>query len=82
MTQTGTAQTGMTRELEFLVFAMERYRQAKGLTPREVADVFRNHGLSQVVLDNYYLYHIELPAHMIADLDSYRLTGKPLDAEM
>lgn len=70
----------MTRELEFLAYAMERYRQAKGLTPSEVANVFRDGGLSQVVLDNYYLYHIESPTHMVADLDSYLLTGKPLDA--
>ena len=70
----------MTRELVFLAYAMERYRQAKGLTPAQVADVFRNGGLSQLVLDNYYLYHIESPAHMVADLDSYLLTGKPLDA--
>ncbi len=71
----------MTRELEFLAYAMERYRRAKGLTPAEVADVFHNGGLSQVVLDNYYLYRIESPTHMVADLDSHLLTGKPLDAE-
>jgi hypothetical protein len=69
----------MTRELEFLAYAMERYRQAKGLTPAEVARLFRERGLSGRVLDNYYLYHIESPAHMVADLDSYLERGRPLD---
>lgn len=71
----------MSDELEYLAFAMEKYRQAKGLTPLETATLFREKGLSQRVLDNYYLYHIESPAHMIADLDSYLATGRPLDAE-
>ena len=70
----------MSAELEFLAFAMERYREAKGLSPAEVASLFRERGLSQVVLDNYYLYHIESPAHMIADLDSYLATGGLVDA--
>lgn len=52
------------------------------MTPAEVARVFRDSDLSQVVLDNYYLYHIESPAHMIADLDSYRTCGKPLDVAL
>ena len=71
----------MSAELEFLVFAMERYREAKGLSPAEVARLFRERGLSQLVLDNYYLYHIESPAHMIADLDSYLATGGPVDVQ-
>lgn len=70
----------MTKELEYLAYAMEKYRAAKGMTPGQVARVFREEGLSQIVLDNYYLYHIESPAHMIADLDSYRAHGHALDA--
>lgn len=70
----------MTAELEYLAYAMEKYRQAKGLTPPEVSRLFRENGLSQKVLDNYYLYHIESPANMVADLDSYLATGRPLDA--
>lgn len=70
----------MSRELEYLAFAMEKYRQAKGMTPSEVSRLFRERGLSQRVLDNYYLYHIESPANMVADLDSYLATGRPLDA--
>lgn len=70
---------GMTDELAYLAFAMEKYRTAKGITPAEVAKVFCDEGLSRIVLDNYYLYHIESPDHMIADLDQYRATGTLLD---
>ncbi|MBQ9005518.1 MAG: DUF3791 domain-containing protein [Atopobiaceae bacterium] len=70
----------MTAELEYLAYAMERYRAAKGMSPAEVAALFRERGLSQVVVDNYYLYHIESAEHMIADLDHWLETGSHLDA--
>lgn len=66
----------MNREMRFFAFAIEYYRQAKGLTGPEVADLFQKRGLSQIVLDNYYLYHIESPDLMVADLDLYLETGK------
>ena len=44
----------MSKEMRFLVFAIEHYRQAKGLTGPEVAALFREKGLSQYVLDNYF----------------------------
>ena len=50
----------MSKEMRFLVFAIEYYRQAKGLTGPEVAALFREKGLSQYVLDNYFLYHLSL----------------------
>lgn len=66
----------MSREMRFLVFALEYYRQAKGLTGPEVADLFKTHELSQYVLDNYYLFHIESPDLMVADIDSFVATGR------
>ena len=55
----------MSKEMRFLVFAIEYYRQAKGLTGPEVAALFRDKGLSQYVLDNY------LP-HRVSRLDGCR----------
>ena len=66
----------MSREMRFLVFAIEYYRQAKGLSGPEVAELFRKKGLSQYVLDNYFLYHIESPDLMVADIDRCVQTGK------
>ncbi len=67
----------MSKDMRFLVFAMEYYRNAKGLTGPEVADLFAKRGLSQFVLDNYFLYHIESPDLMVQDLDAYLETEKP-----
>lgn len=67
----------MSKELTFLVFAIEYYRQSKGISGPEVADLFATQGLSQMVLDNYYLYHIEAPDLMVADLDRFLETGEP-----
>lgn len=66
----------MSKEMRFLVFAIEYYRQAKGLTGPEVAALFREKGLSQYVLDNYFLYHIESPDLMVADIDRYVEMGE------
>jgi hypothetical protein len=41
-----------------------------------VAALFREKGLSQYVLDNYFLYHIESPDLMVADIDRYVETGE------
>ena len=68
--------TRRSKEMRFLVFAIEHYRQAKGLTGPEVAALFREKGLSQYVLDNYFLYHIESPDLMVADIDRYVETGE------
>ena len=61
----------MSKEMRYLVFAVEYYRQAHGLTGVEVADLFASQGLYKLVLDNYYLYHIESPNHMVAEIDRY-----------
>ena len=66
----------MSKEMRFLVFAIEHYRQAKGLTGPEVAALFREKGLSQYVLDNYFIYHIESPDLMVTDIDRYVETGE------
>ena len=65
----------MSREMTYLVFAIEYYRQAKGLTGPQVADIFAKKELSQFVLDNYFLYHIESPDLMVADIDRFLETG-------
>ena len=59
----------MSAETRSLVFAIECYRSRKGLTGREVADLFEEHGIFQFMRDNYFLFHIESPDHMIVEVD-------------
>ena len=68
----------MSAQLRYLAFAAEYYRSKRGLSGRELADLFKEHGVYQLILDNYYLYHIESPDHMVADIDHFIATGKVL----
>ena len=68
----------MTEQMRFLVFAAEYYRQSRGLSGRELADLFSERGIYQLILDNYYLYHIESPENMAADIDHCLATGSVL----
>ena len=61
----------MSREAEYLVFAVERYRFAKGLTGAQVAGLFGQYGVSKFILDSYELFHIESEQNMIDAVDEF-----------
>jgi len=61
----------MSREGEYLVFATEQYRHAKGLSGSEVIELFRRHGVEKYILSMFELFHIESEANMIAAVDEY-----------
>jgi len=59
----------LSKENEFLVFAVEYYRNAKNLTGEEVAELFLKNGVYQLIIDNYFLYHIESPNNFVFEID-------------
>ena len=59
----------MSREGEYLVFAAEQYRFAKGLTGAQVAELFEKYGVSKFIIDSFELFHIESEENMIAAVD-------------
>lgn len=61
----------MSREGDYLVFATEQYRAAKGLSGREVVDLFLKYDVERFIIDMYELFHIESEANMIAAVDEY-----------
>lgn len=69
----------MSKELRYLVYAMEYYRNVKHLSGFQVAELFSDQGIYQMIEDNYYLYHIESPDLMVTDIDHYIETGEVLD---
>ncbi|WP_165057333.1 DUF3791 domain-containing protein [Xiamenia xianingshaonis] len=71
----------MTKESRYLVFAIEYYRHARGLTGSQVAELFEKNGIYQVILDNYFLYHIESPEHMVHEIDHYLESGELICAK-
>lgn len=61
----------MSREADYLVFATEQYRYAKGLSGAEVIALFSRYDVDQYILDMFELFHIECDANMIAAVDEY-----------
>ena len=61
----------MSREGDYLVFAVEQYRFAKGLSGREVVDLFSKYDVNRYILDMFELFHIESEQNMIAAVDEY-----------
>jgi len=59
----------MSRENEFLIFAVGYYRNKKNLTGQQIAELFSKHGIYQMIVNNYFLYHIESPEHFVAEID-------------
>lgn len=61
----------MSREGDYLVFAIEQYRAAKGLSGAEVVALFSKYGVHQYIMDMFELFHIECEENMIAAVDDY-----------
>jgi len=61
----------MSREGEYLVFAAEQYRFAKGLTGAQVAELFERYGVSKFIMDSFELFHIESEENMITAVDEF-----------
>jgi hypothetical protein len=59
----------MSAEGRFLVFALEQYRSKRGLTGAEAARLFREHDIYDLIMRNYFIYHIESPEHFIQEID-------------
>lgn len=61
----------MSREADYLVFAAEHYRFAKGLTGAQLAALFEKYGVARFIMDSYELFHIESEQNMIAAVDEF-----------
>ncbi|MDR2581214.1 MAG: DUF3791 domain-containing protein [Fibromonadaceae bacterium] len=60
----------MSKENEFLIFAIEYYRNKKKMTGLQIAELFSKFDIYQMIKDNYFLYHIESPEHFVAEIDN------------
>ena len=61
----------MSKENEFLIFAIEYYRNKKKLTGLQIAELFSKYNIYQMIIDNYFLYHIESPDNFVAEIDEH-----------
>ena len=60
----------MSDEGKFLVFCMECYRAAKGMSGREVSAIFDKYGLYDYVMRYFDSLHTTGVNYIVADLDS------------
>ena len=69
----------MSREADYLVFAAEQYRFAKGLTGSQLVDLFEKYGVAKFIMDSFELFHIESEKNMIAAVDEFIENQKQKD---
>jgi hypothetical protein len=72
----------MSREADYLVFAAEQYRFAKGLTGAQLVDLFERYGVAKFIMDSFELFHIESEKNMIAAVDAFIESQKQRDMAM
>ena len=72
----------MSREADYLVFAAEQYRFAKGLTGAQLVDLFERYGVAKFIMDSFELFHIECEKNMIAAVDEFIESQKQRDMVM
>lgn len=61
----------MSDEGKFLVFCMECYRAEKGLTGREVSELFAKFGVSDYVMRYFDSLHTTGVKYIVADIADY-----------
>ena len=72
----------MSREADYLVFAAEQYRFAKGLTGAQLVDLFERYGVAKFIMDSFELFHIESEKNMIAAVAEFIESQKQRDMAM
>ena len=65
----------MSDELEFFLFLLERYAAARGLMSGTVLRAWDECGITDMVYENYFLYHQEAIENAFADIDTLMETG-------
>lgn len=68
----------MSRESEFLIYCMERYRYHKGLTGKEVAELFQESGAYEYIVDCFGALHTVGEEYLINDIDEYIRQNKTI----
>ena len=61
----------MSKEGKFLVFCMECYRTEKGLSGREVTQLFAKHGIYDYVMRYFESLHTTGVKYIVEDIDAY-----------
>ena len=66
----------MSRETEFLIYCMERYRYYKELTGQEVAKLFKESGAAEYIMKCFGALHTVGEEYLINDIDEFITQAK------
>lgn len=61
----------MSKESNFVIYCMERYRHFKGLSGAEVAKLFEEHGIYRYIMTYFESLHTMGDHYIIQDIDDY-----------
>ena len=61
----------MSRESEFLIYCMERYRYYKKLSGKEVAKIFEKSGVNEYIIKRYGALHTVGEEYLMNDIEEY-----------
>ncbi|WIW69863.1 DUF3791 domain-containing protein [Anaerosinus gibii] len=60
----------MSKELPFLIYCIEEYKSQKGISGKEVIDIFSKYNISQYLYACYDALHTTGANYIVNDIDS------------
>lgn len=61
----------MSKEGKFLVYCTEQYKSAKGLTGRQVSELFSRYNVWDYIFSCFEALHTTGDQYIVEDIDSY-----------
>ena len=61
----------MSRELPFIVLCVEEYKNQKGMTGKEVMELFNKHSVCEYIKAFYEVLHTTGTKYIVNDIDLY-----------
>ena len=61
----------MSKEMRFVVFCLENYKQYKSLTGKQTAELFAEYGVFEYLTEFYDVLHTTGVQYMNRDIDAY-----------
>ena len=61
----------MSKELPFLVYCIEEYKEQKAMSGKAVMDLFKRHNVCDYIYEQFELLHINGPRYIVQDIDDY-----------
>ena len=61
----------MSKELPFLILCIEEYKNQKGMTGKEVLELFNRYSVCEYIKSFYEVLHTTGTQYILNDIDSY-----------